>query len=88
AHGAEEGLVDAVELISSGQVALVVNTPRGSGPRADGYRIRTSSQRNNVPCLTTLSAARAAARAIAETKGRVFEVRPIQSYLSAIAGGQ
>lgn len=88
AHGTEEGLVDAVELISSGKVALVVNTPRGSGPRADGYRIRTSSQRNNVPCLTTLSAARAAARAIAETRGRVFEVRPIQSYLGAITGGR
>src|SRR5207244_10796082 len=37
---------NAVDLISSGKVALVVNTPRGRGPRADGAYIRTAA---NVP---------------------------------------
>ena len=34
---------DAVELISSGKVDLVVNTPRGRGPRADGAHIRRAA---------------------------------------------
>src|SRR5207237_6617911 len=34
---------NAVDLLSSGKVALVVNTPRGRGPRADGAYIRTAA---------------------------------------------
>jgi carbamoyl-phosphate synthase large subunit len=50
---------DAVDLISSGKVDLVVNSPRGRGARADG---RTSAAANvhRVPCLTTVAAALAA----------------------------
>ena len=58
----EEGVAsDAVELIAQGKVQLVVNTPRGLGPRADGQHIRTAAVTYHVPCLTTLAAARAAA---------------------------
>ena len=58
----EEGVAsDAVELIAQGKVQLVVNTPRGLGPRADGQHIRVASVTYHVPCLTTLAAARAAA---------------------------
>src|SRR6202034_422083 len=64
----EEGVAsDAVELIAEGKVQLVVNTPRGLGPRADGQHIRTASVVHKVPCLTTLAAARAAAAGIADT---------------------
>ncbi len=35
--------VDAVELIAGGKVQLVVNTPRGRGPRADGLHIRAAA---------------------------------------------
>ena len=35
--------MDAVDLISSGKVDLVVNTPRGRGPRADGNHIRRAA---------------------------------------------
>ena len=37
------GKVDAVELIAGGKVQLVVNTPRGRGPRADGLHIRATA---------------------------------------------
>ena len=57
---------DSVELIRSGQVQLVVNTPRGRGPRADGAHIRRAAMEHKVACLTTLAAARAAAAGIAE----------------------
>jgi len=74
--------VDAVELISAGQVQLVVNTPRGRGPRADGHRIRTASTAHRIPCLTTAAAARAAAVGLAEWLANPLQVRPLQEFLS------
>ena len=75
---------DAVDLISSGKVVLVVNTPRGNTPRADGYRIRSAALKNHVACLTTLAAAKAAASAIKEARKSPFEVRTIQSFHQAL----
>jgi carbamoyl-phosphate synthase large subunit len=75
----EEGVAsDAVELIAQGKVQLVVNTPRGLGPRADGAHIRTASVAHKVPCLTTLAAARAAAAGMADARVHPLEVRPLQ----------
>jgi carbamoyl-phosphate synthase large subunit len=75
----EEGVAsDAVELIAEGKVQLVVNTPRGLGPRADGRHIRTASVAHKVPCLTTLAAARAAAAGIADARSHALAVRPLQ----------
>jgi carbamoyl-phosphate synthase large subunit len=71
---------DAVELISSGQVDLVVNTPRGRGPRADGAHIRTAANVHNVPCLTTVAAARAAAAGIADWARHKLSVRSLQEF--------
>ncbi len=75
----EEGLAaDAVELISSGKVQLVVNTPRGRGPRADGTHIRSTALAHRVPCLTTLAAARAAAAGMADWATHPLAVRSLQ----------
>lgn len=73
--------VDAVELIGAGQVKLVVNTPRGRGPRSDGYRIRFASTAHKVPCLTTVAAARAAAVGLEEWMSNPLTVRPLQDFL-------
>jgi carbamoyl-phosphate synthase large subunit len=72
--------VDAVELISSGKCDLVINTPRGRGPRADGMHIRRAALRHNVPCVTTVAAGLAAAAGIAESVSREPEVRSLQDY--------
>jgi carbamoyl-phosphate synthase large subunit len=75
----EEGVAsDAVDLIAQGKVQLVVNTPRGLGPRADGRQIRAAAVAYKVPCLTTLAAARAAAAGMADTRAHALEVRPLQ----------
>jgi carbamoyl-phosphate synthase large subunit len=75
----EEGVAsDAVELIAQGKVQLVVNTPRGLGPRADGQHIRTAAVAYKVPCLTTLAAARAAAAGMADARSHPLQVRPLQ----------
>ncbi|MBW3669226.1 MAG: carbamoyl-phosphate synthase large subunit [Actinobacteria bacterium] len=71
----------AVELIANGKVQLVVNTPRGRGPRADGAYIRTTANVHNVPCLTTVAAARAAGAGIADWARHALSVRSLQEFL-------
>jgi carbamoyl-phosphate synthase large subunit len=75
----EEGVAsDAVDLIAQGKVQMVINTPRGLGPRADGQHIRKASVTYHVPCLTTLAAARAAAGGIADARAHPLVVRALQ----------
>ncbi|HVM65198.1 MAG TPA: carbamoyl-phosphate synthase large subunit [Acidimicrobiales bacterium] len=76
--GDGSGLADAVELIASGKVQLVVNTPLGRGPRADGAHIRRAANVNNVACLTTVAAARAAAAGIADWGAHPLSVVTLQ----------
>lgn len=78
--GEETAGMDAVDLISSGKVDLVVNTPRGRGPRADGAHIRRAATVHAVACLTTVAAALAAAAGIAEWTSRRPSVRSLQHY--------
>jgi len=73
-----DGAVSAVDLLASGAVHLVVNTPSGSGARADGMAIRAASSRHTVPCLTTLAAARAAIAGIRETRTHGWRVTSLQ----------
>ena len=81
AEGGSDGTgVDAIELISSRKVDLVVNTPRGRGPRADGAHIRRAAVVHKIPCLTTVAAALAAAAGIAESQTSDVTVRSLQEY--------
>ncbi len=69
----------AIGLINDGQVTLVINTPRGRGARADGAYIRTAAAQAGVPLVTTVSAARAAARGMRDWSEHKLEVRSLQS---------
>jgi len=57
-----------VDLVRRGRCDLVVNTPQGSGARADGYLIREAALAARVPCITTLAGAAAAVHAIANAR--------------------
>lgn len=69
---------DAVSMIESGEVQLVVNTPSGGGARADGASIRTTCVIHSVPCLTTMAAGFAAAKGIADTRSQGWRVHSLQ----------
>ncbi len=77
------GGVDAVALLRDGKVDLVVNTPRGRGPRADGAYIRMAANQHRVACLTTVAAARAAVAGIADRAANRLTVRSLQEYHQA-----
>ena len=79
----EEG-VDAVELIRSGSVQMVVNSPRGRGPRSDGEHIRAAAGAKGIPLLTTANAALAAARGLADWRRFPLAVRTLQEYHEGI----
>jgi carbamoyl-phosphate synthase large subunit len=70
----------AVDLIASGQVKLVVNTPQGRGGRTDGEQIRKAAVLHRVACLTTVDAALAAAHGLAEQRGGPISVRSLQEH--------
>jgi carbamoyl-phosphate synthase large subunit len=73
-----EGSPNVVERIESGDVDLVINTPTGSGARADGYEIRRAAVGRGVPCITTMSGASAAQRAIRASRSGETEVISLQ----------
>jgi carbamoyl-phosphate synthase large subunit len=57
-----------VDLVRRGRCDLVINTPQGSGARADGYLIREAALVARVPCVTTIAGAAAAVHAIANAR--------------------
>ncbi len=73
-----EGSPHVVDCINSGEVDLVINTPTGSGARADGYEIRSAAVRHGIPCVTTMTGASAASRAIFAAARGDAEVRSLQ----------
>jgi carbamoyl-phosphate synthase large subunit len=73
-----EGSPNVVDLIRERRCDLVINTPTGSGARADGHAIRTAAVRHGIPCVTTMTGASAAARAIAAQKQGDADVVSLQ----------
>ena len=59
-----EGRPNIVDLVKTGKVDMVINTPLGRESFYDEKSIRRAAIRYNIPCITTLSAANAAARGI------------------------
>ena len=78
---------DAVELIENGEIQLVINTPKGRGPRADGRRIRLAATIEGVPCLTTVAAAKAAAVGMHEWRNSELSVTSLQDFHEARRSG-
>src|SRR5690242_17895746 len=79
-----------VTRILAGEVDLIVNTPFGSpgqsGPRLDGYEIRTAAVRRGIPCVTTAAGLAAAVHGIeAIIRGEVG-VRSLQEHAALLAG--
>jgi carbamoyl-phosphate synthase large subunit len=79
----EGGPGHVVDRIESGGVDLVINTPTGAGARADGWEIRRAAVSRGIPCITTMTGASAAQRAIRAGRGEPPEVRSLQELHAA-----
>jgi carbamoyl-phosphate synthase large subunit len=76
-----EGASDnAVELLESGEVTFVINTPEGSGAFSDGAQIRKAATVNRVSTVTTVAAALAAVQGVAEASGQELSVMSLQEH--------
>lgn len=87
AAGNEPPAASIVEQIRDGEVDMVFNTPYGnSGPRVDGYEIRSAAVSQNIPCITTVQGAAAAVQGIEASIAGGIGVRSLQELHSALRG--
>jgi carbamoyl-phosphate synthase large subunit len=79
-----------VQRIIDGEVDLIVNTPFGSpgqsGPRLDGYEIRTAAVTRGVPSITTVQGLAAAVQGIEAIMGGSVGVRSLQEHAARVRG--
>ncbi len=75
-----EGRPHIADAITNGEIQLVINTPAGKTSQRDDSYLRKAAIKHNVPYITTLSAARAAAEGIAATRAPAGPVKCLQAY--------
>ncbi|MFF1529272.1 carbamoyl-phosphate synthase large subunit [Cellulomonas sp. NPDC058312] len=74
-----------VDLISAGEVDMVVNTPSGQGARADGYEIRAATTAADKAIVTTVQQLGAAVQGIEAALAGPFGVASLQEHDAATA---
>jgi len=83
-----DGPGNVVERILAGDVDIVVNTPFGSpgnsGPRLDGYEIRTAAVSAGIPCITTVQGMAAAVQGVEALRRGEIGVRSLQEVHTAL----
>jgi carbamoyl-phosphate synthase large subunit len=80
-EGRAESVVD---LINSGRVDIIINTPSGRSARADGYEIRAAAVAADKPLFTTIAQLSAAVGSL-EADQATWDVTSLQEYATARA---
>ena len=76
-----EGRPNVLDMMKNREIDLIINTPEGSNARSDGYFLRTAAVMQNIPSITTLSAASAVVQGIKELQSsEKINVKSIQDY--------
>jgi carbamoyl-phosphate synthase large subunit len=75
-----EARPNVVDLLVSGGVQLLINTPLGKLTQRDDYVIRRSALVHRIPYMTTMSAASAACDAVLALRSRQGSVRCLQEW--------
>lgn len=78
-----EGRPNVVDMIKNGEVALIINTASGKRTANDSKAIREATLHYGVPYTTTMSGARAIARAMHAAQNSELRVKSIQDYYRA-----
>jgi len=80
-----DGEPTIVDLITAGEIDMVVNTPSGQGARADGYEIRAATTAADKAIVTTVQQLGAAVQAIEARQAGPFSVTSLQEHDAAAA---
>jgi len=72
----------SVDIINSGRVNLVINTPLGRGSKQDGWLIRTASIARGVPIITTIAGFKAAVEGMKVLAEKNFDIASVQEWLA------
>jgi len=87
-----DGEPTIVRRVLDGEVDLIVNTPFGSpgqsGPRLDGYEIRTAAVLRGIPCVTTVAGLAAAVQGIEAIVRGDVGVRSLQEHAERLRAAQ
>lgn len=83
-----EGRPNILDKIMNREINLVVNTPVGKASQTDDSYIRKAAVKYKVSYITTLAAAKATARGIADRQKRATIVKSLQSYHKEITNIQ
>ncbi|NLP03267.1 MAG: carbamoyl-phosphate synthase large subunit [Fibrobacter sp.] len=81
----QEGRPNILDKIMNREIQLVINTPVGKSSQTDDSYIRKAAVKYKVSYITTLAAAKAAARGIAERQKKSTTVKSLQEYHSEIS---
>ena len=71
---------NVADIITDGNIQLVINTPRGKASKADDSYIRKTAIRNKIQYVTTMAAALAAAKGIEAINHKPTELKSLQEY--------
>jgi carbamoyl-phosphate synthase large subunit len=82
---AAPGEPSVVDLITGGDIDIVVNTPSGRSARADGYDIRAAAVAADKPLFTTIAQLSAAVASLEAIRAG-FDVTSLQTYERRRAG--
>ncbi len=77
----QEGSPNVLDMMRHGEIRLIINTPQDKKSREDHYQIMRAAVDFQIPYITTLQAARAAALAIDAVKREKITLEPIGHYL-------
>jgi carbamoyl-phosphate synthase large subunit len=70
----------AVDLIESGEINLVINTPFGRDSKKDGWFIRSSAVARGIPCITTVPGLKAAVAGIKALRNGPISTKSLQDW--------
>jgi len=70
----------AVDLIETGEINLVINTPFGRDSKKDGWFIRSSAVARGIPCITTIPGLKAAVSGIKALKSAPISTKSLQDW--------
>ena len=73
-----------IDLMQSGEINLIINTPRGSQAHEDGIAIRSQAYARGIPIVTTMSAAAATVQGMKRMREKPLSVRSLQSHYAAL----